>query len=71
MVKNSLAGRFLQLQISFWFFFFCAVDRTFSRPFCPNLRFCFARVHMPGLRVWGGDLNVVLFEFLDDDTKLA
>ena len=24
--------------------------RTFSRPFCPNLRFCFARVHMLGLR---------------------
>ena len=26
---------------------------------------------MLGLRAWGDDLNVVLFEFLDDDTKLA
>ena len=26
---------------------------------------------MLGLRVWGDDLNVVLFEFVDDDTKLA
>ena len=26
---------------------------------------------MLGLRAWGDDLNVVMFEFLDDDTKLA
>ena len=26
---------------------------------------------MLGLRAWGDDLVVVLFEFLDDDTKLA
>ena len=26
---------------------------------------------MLGLRAWGDDLNVVLFEFLEDDTKLA
>ena len=26
---------------------------------------------MLGLRVWSDDLNVVLFEFLDNDTKLA
>ena len=26
---------------------------------------------MLGLRAWGDDLNVVLLEFLDDDTKLA
>ena len=26
---------------------------------------------MLGLRAWGDDLNVVLFEFLDNDTKLA
>ena len=26
---------------------------------------------MPGIRAWGDDLVVVLFEFLDDDTKLA
>ena len=65
MVDKSLADIFCHYS------FFCAVDRTFSRPCCPNLRFCFTRVHMLGLRVWGDDLNVVLFEFLDDDTKLA
>ena len=47
------------------------MDRTFSRPFCPNLRFCFACVDMLGLRACSDDLNVVLFEFLEDDTKLA
>ena len=26
---------------------------------------------MPGIRAWGDDLVVVMFEFLDDDTKLA
>ena len=26
---------------------------------------------MPSIRAWGDDLVVVLFEFLDDDTKLA
>ena len=26
---------------------------------------------MPGIQAWGDDLVVVLFEFLDDDTKLA
>ena len=26
---------------------------------------------MLGLRAWSDDLNVVLFEFLEDDTKLA
>ena len=45
--------------------------RTFSRPFCPNLRFCVAGVDMLGLWTWSVDLNVILFEFLDDDTKLA
>ena len=47
------------------------MNRAFSRPLCPNLRFCFARVHVLGPRAWGDDLIVVLFEFLDDDTKLA
>ena len=47
------------------------IDLTFSRPFCPNLRFCFASVDMLGLRAWSDDLNVVLFEFLEGDTKLA
>ena len=45
--------------------------RTLSRPFLPNLRFCFARVDTLGLRAWSDDLNVVLFGFLEDDTKLA
>ena len=47
------------------------VDRTFSRPFCPNLRFCFSscpHARAPGV---GDDLNVILFEFLDDDMKPA
>ena len=39
--------------------------------FAPNLRFCFARVDMLGLWAWSDDLNVILLEFLDDDTKLA
>ena len=39
--------------------------------FLPNLRFCFARVDMLGLLAWSDDLQVILFEFLDDDTKLA
>ena len=37
--------------------------------FAPN--FCFGRVDMLGLWAWSDDLNVILFEFLDDDTKLA
>ena len=55
----------------FWNCRFFLVDRTLSRPFFPNLRFCFARVDMLGLTAWSDDLNVVLFEFLEDDTKLA
>ena len=42
-----------------------------SRSFFPDLRSCFARVDMLGLWAWSDDLNVVLFEFLEDDTKLA
>ena len=38
----------------------------------PNFALLFLLVStMLGLRAWGDDLNVVLFEFLDDDTKLA
>ena len=47
------------------------MDRTFRRPFCPNLRFSFLVSTMPGIRAWSDDLVAVLFEFLDDDTKLA
>ena len=39
--------------------------------FCPNVRFCCARVDMLGLRAWSNDLNVILIELFDDDTKLA
>ena len=70
MEINSLAGYFFGITV-FVFFFLCVVDRTLSRPFCPNLRFCFARVDLVGLRAWSDDLNVVLFDFLEDDTKLA
>ena len=45
--------------------FFLKEARTFSRPFCPNLS------TMLGLRAWGDDLVAVLFEFQEDDTKLA
>ena len=46
-------------------------SNAFSRRFCPNVRFCFARVDLLGLRAWSDDLNVILLEFLDDDTKLT
>ena len=65
-MENSPAGKY-RCNYSF----FCAVHRTFSRPFCPDLCFSFARVDMLGLPAWSDDLNVILFEFLDDDTKLA
>ena len=37
---------------------------------CQNLPFWFARVDMLGFWAWSDDLQVI-FEFLDDDTKLA
>ena len=52
-------------------FWFGAMYRTFRRLFCPKLRFCFARVDKLTLWAWSDDLDVILFEFLDDDTKLA
>ena len=55
---------FLHLQIF-------GLVRWFSRPLRPTLHFCFGRVDMLGLWSWRDDLNVILFEFLDDDTKLA
>ena len=60
--KKSFAGHFfLKFQMSY---FLKKEARTVSRPFCPNLRFCFVRVHMLGLRAWGDDLIPVLFEFI-------
>ena len=57
----------MKLQTSLFFF------KRRARSFVPFARICafvFARVHNAG-SPWGDDLNVVLFEFLDDDTKLA
>ena len=63
-MENSHLGHFFAFT-DFWF------DAMFSRPLRPTLRFCFGRVDMLGLWARSDDLNVVLFEFLDDDTKLA
>ena len=38
VMEKFSRGIFFELQM---FFFYCAVDRPFSGPFCPNLRFCF------------------------------
>ena len=71
MELNSLAGHFFVITDVF-FLKKKREARTFSRPFCPNLRFFVLLVStMLGLRAWGDDLNVVLFECLDDDTQLA
>ena len=40
-------------------------------PFAQICAFVLLVSTMSGIRAWGGDLVVVLFEFLDDDTKLA
>ena len=64
-MENSHLGHFfLHLQIF-------GLVRWFSRPLRPTLRFCFGRVDVLGLWAWSDDLNVILLEFLDDDTKLA
>ena len=45
-MEKILAGHFF--EVTDVVFFFLKKARTFSRPFCPNLRFCFARVHNAG-----------------------
>ena len=40
-------------------------------PFAKICAFVLLVSTMPGIRAWSDDLVVVLFEFLDDDTKLA
>ena len=45
LIENRKGDKFYR-GILLWNYIFCAVDRTLSRPFCPNLRFCFARVYM-------------------------
>ena len=61
--NDSLAGCILVIKSSLLFFF-----RTFSRPFAQTHDF---HRGMLGLWAWGDGLNDILFEFLDDDTKLA
>ena len=63
--KFSRGIFFLELQI---LLFLCGGSHV-EWSFCPNVRFSFARVDMLGLPAWSDDLNVVLFEFLEDDTK--
>ena len=64
VMEKSHLRHFLHLQI-FGFV------RWFSRPSRPTLRFNFGRVDMLGLWAWSDDLNVILFEFLNDEPKLA
>ena len=44
MEKKTLVGYFSVITDVFYY----KEARTFSRPFCPNLRFCFDRVHNAG-----------------------
>ena len=69
MEINSFAGYFSVITD-----FIFLVVRWIARSVVPFARICafvFARVHNAGARAWGDDLIAVLFEFLDDDTKLA
>ena len=43
------------------------MDRTFSRLFLPKFAHLFVRLGVVGLRSWSDDLNVILFESLDDE----
>ena len=69
MEINSLAGYFFGITD-----FVFLVVRWIARSVVLFARICafvFARVDMLGLKAWSDDLVVVLFEFLEDDTKLA
>ena len=64
---NFLAGHFLKLQL-----FLQKKGTHVQSSFLPEFALLFLIVStILGLRAWGDDLIVVLFEFLDDDTKLA
>ena len=68
--KNSLAGHFFlkKIQTSFFLQRITHVQSFFL----PEFALLFLLVStMLGLRAWSDDLNVVLFEFLDDDTMLV
>ena len=67
---NSLAGHFFGITDVGFFFF----TRRHARSVVPFAQICGCVLllsTMLGLRAWGDDLIVVLFEFLEDDTKLA
>ena len=61
-MKNPSRDIFLKLQIR--------LARSVV-PFAQICAFVLVVSTMLGLPAWGGDLVAVLFEFLDDDTKLA
>ena len=66
-MEKSFAGHFLKLQMSFFL-------RRLARSVVPCAQICaFVLLvsTMLVLRAWGDDLVAVLFEFLDDDAKLA
>ena len=62
--NNSLAGYIPVIKSSLTFF-------SWSVGLLPKRSILVAHRGMLGLRAWGDGLVVVLFEFLDDDTKLA
>ena len=53
------------------FFFFFKGGSHVQSSLLPICAFVLLVSTMLGLRAWGDDLNVALFEFLEDDTKLA
>ena len=65
---NSLAGHFFEITDLFF------LIKRHARSVVPFARICaFVLPVSPmlGLRAWSDDLVAVLFELLDDDTKLA
>ena len=71
MEKYSLASFFFWNYRFHVFYYLCGgshVEPSLLPKFA--LLFCTCR-HAWTLRAWSDDLNVVLFEFLEDDTKLA
>ena len=68
MEINCLAGIFF--GITDYIFFVRRLARSVV-PFAQICAFVLLVSTTLGLRAWGDDLNVVLFEFLEDDTKLA
>ena len=84
VMKNLPAGCYI-CDYGFRFVFFQVKDvatlRSDRRKYCsifqmlcvplPERTILFTRLEMPGLPALGDDLNAILFEFLDDDTKLG